>query len=217
MDIQEVFIPKLQKYGVLHEAFLFVFISFAGRSFAELGNNVTKEEKLLAILGLQEIHARGVMHGDVRLENIMVKRDNLADKTLVLWIDFGWSRMGCNEKDLNKELIELKRLLGDLLLIYSSERHSPFLLHANPLATEISSLVSEQVSDIAYWISDIAYWISDIAYWVPNTVWCKSLWTKIIKIKSYTSHEFLTITGHALHFIKMYISDIVQFSLDIGY
>ncbi|CAJ0847274.1 4146_t:CDS:2 [Entrophospora sp. SA101] len=112
VDIQEIFIPKLLKYGVLHEAFVFIFIPFAGRSFAELGNNVTKEEKKLAILGLQAIHARGVMHGDVRLENVMVKRDGLVGKTLVWWIDFAWSRMGCNEKVLNMELIELKRLLG---------------------------------------------------------------------------------------------------------
>src|SRR5437016_4429143 len=113
IDIQEIFIPKLLKYGVLHEAFVFIFTSFAGKSFADLENDVTKEEKELAILGLQAIHARGVMHGDIRLENIMVKRDELVvGKTLVWWIDFAWSRMGCNEKELNMELIELKRLLG---------------------------------------------------------------------------------------------------------
>ncbi|CAG8550992.1 3861_t:CDS:2 [Ambispora gerdemannii] len=92
MDIQEIYIPKLLKFGVLHEAFVFIFMSLAGRSFAELENNITKEEKQLAIEGLQAIHARGVVHGDVRLENIMVKREELTD--------------------LNKELIELKRLLG---------------------------------------------------------------------------------------------------------
>ncbi|CAG8585313.1 8145_t:CDS:2, partial [Diversispora eburnea] len=76
---------------------------------SKLGNDVTTEEKKLAILGLQTIHTRGVMHGDIRLENIMVKRDELVGKTLVWWIDFAWSKMECSEKDQN---IELKRFLG---------------------------------------------------------------------------------------------------------
>ncbi|CAG8646993.1 12081_t:CDS:2, partial [Racocetra fulgida] len=83
MDIQEIFISKLLKYGVLHEAFAFIFISFAGKSFAELENDVTLEEKKLAISGLQMIHERGVKHGDIRLENIMINRDELTDLYLI--------------------------------------------------------------------------------------------------------------------------------------
>ncbi|CAG8717829.1 25212_t:CDS:2 [Dentiscutata erythropus] len=112
MDIQEIFIPKLIKFGVLNEAFVFLFVSLAGKSFTELENEVTLKEKKLAILGLQMIHERGVKHGDIRLENIMINRDELTGKTSVWWIDFAWSKMGCDEKDLNKELIKLKHLLG---------------------------------------------------------------------------------------------------------
>ncbi|CAG8611803.1 3154_t:CDS:2 [Dentiscutata erythropus] len=96
-DIQEIFIPKLLKYGVLHEAFVFLFVSFAGKSVAELENEVTVIEKKLAILGLQK------------------EKDELTDKTSVWWIDFVWSKMGCDKKDLNKELIKLKHLLGILV------------------------------------------------------------------------------------------------------
>ncbi|CAG8799988.1 27466_t:CDS:2, partial [Dentiscutata erythropus] len=98
MDIQEIFIPKLLKYEVLHEAFVFLFVSFAGKSVAELENEVTLKEKELAILSLQMIHERGVKHGDIRLENIMINRDELTGKTSVWWIDFAWSKMGCDEK-----------------------------------------------------------------------------------------------------------------------
>ncbi|RHZ44399.1 hypothetical protein Glove_734g13 [Diversispora epigaea] len=87
---------KLLKFGVLHEAFVFIFTSFAGKSFVKLGNKLTKEEKQLAIEGLQAIHIRGVMHGDVRLENIMVKENKLTG----------------NAKELDRELFGLKRLLG---------------------------------------------------------------------------------------------------------
>ncbi|CAG8791690.1 853_t:CDS:1, partial [Dentiscutata erythropus] len=110
-EIQGIYIPKLLKFGVLHEAFVFIFTSFAGESFAELGNKLTKEEKQLAIEGLRAIHIRGVMHGDVRLENIMVKEKNLTGKNCVWWIDFALSKIG-NAKELDREMFELKRLLG---------------------------------------------------------------------------------------------------------
>ncbi|RGB29594.1 hypothetical protein C1646_745266 [Rhizophagus diaphanus] len=74
--------------------------------------DVTEREKKLAIEGLQAIHARGVLHGDVRLENIMVNRSESISKSRVQWIDFAWSKMGRNSKDFNRELIELKSLLG---------------------------------------------------------------------------------------------------------
>ncbi|CAG8530112.1 15261_t:CDS:2 [Acaulospora morrowiae] len=105
-EIQGIYIPKLLKFGVLHEAFVFIFTSFA-----ELGNKLTKKEKQLAIEGLQAIHIRGIMHGDVRLENIMAKENKLTGKNCVWWIDFALSKIG-NVKELDRELFELKRLLG---------------------------------------------------------------------------------------------------------
>ncbi|CAG8721880.1 16801_t:CDS:2, partial [Racocetra persica] len=98
MDIQEIFVPNLLKYGILHEAFAFIFISFAGKSFAELENDVTLEEKKLAISGLQMIHERGVRHGDIRLENIMINRNELTGNTSVWWIDFCMEQNGMRRK-----------------------------------------------------------------------------------------------------------------------
>jgi tRNA A-37 threonylcarbamoyl transferase component Bud32 len=76
-----------------------------------LGDNITRKEKQLAIKGLQELHSKGVMHGDIRLENIMVKRI-VGDLTCVWWVDFGWSKITNNVKDLDRELTKLKYLLG---------------------------------------------------------------------------------------------------------
>lgn len=111
MDIQCIYIPELLEFGILHEAFVFILTSLSGKSFARL-DDVTEREKKLAIEGLQAIHARGVLHGDVRLENIMVNRSESISKSRVQWIDFAWSKIGRNFKDFNRELIELKSLLG---------------------------------------------------------------------------------------------------------
>ncbi|RIA94011.1 hypothetical protein C1645_761095 [Glomus cerebriforme] len=111
MDIQDIYTPKLLKFGILHEAFVFALTSLSGKSFAEL-DDITEREKQFAIEGLQAIHARGVMHGDVRMENIMVDRSESICKSRVRWIDFAWSKMGRDSKDFNRELIELRSLLG---------------------------------------------------------------------------------------------------------
>ncbi|PKC09114.1 hypothetical protein RhiirA5_375722 [Rhizophagus irregularis] len=105
-EIQGIYIPRLLKFGVLYEAFIFILISLAKKTFANIKDNITKEEKQLAIKGLQKLHSKRVKHGDIRLENIMVKRKNKGSTSYVWWIDFGWSKMTDNVKDLNKELKE---------------------------------------------------------------------------------------------------------------
>ncbi|CAB4412613.1 unnamed protein product [Rhizophagus irregularis] len=110
-EFQGIYIPKLLKFGVLHEAFVFILTSLAEETFATMEDNITRKEKQLAIEGLQKLHLKGVMHGDIRLENIMIKRKN-NNSTCVWWIDFGWCKITYNMKDLNKELNDLKYLLG---------------------------------------------------------------------------------------------------------
>ncbi|CAG8624907.1 6546_t:CDS:2 [Acaulospora morrowiae] len=110
-EIQGICIPKLLKYGVLHEAFAFILTSFAGESFANK-RNITEKEKQLAIDGLREIHDKGVKHGDIRLENIIMERNELTGHSCVQWIDFAWSKVVNNVGNLKMELFELKHLLG---------------------------------------------------------------------------------------------------------
>jgi len=80
--IQGIYIPKLLKFGVLHEAFVFMLTSFAGESFASK-RDITEVEKQSAVNGLLAIHALGVKHGDIRLENIMVDRNSLTGRSCV--------------------------------------------------------------------------------------------------------------------------------------
>jgi serine/threonine protein kinase len=108
-EIQGIYIPKLLKYGVLHKAFAFILTSFAGESFAN-NRSITEKEKQLAINGLLAIHAKGVKHGDIRLENIMMERNKLTGHSCVRWIDFAWSKMINNSEDLDMELSKLKHL-----------------------------------------------------------------------------------------------------------
>ncbi|RIA86072.1 hypothetical protein C1645_741114 [Glomus cerebriforme] len=108
--IQGIYIPKLLKFGVLHEAFIFMMTSFAGESFASK-RDITEVEKQSAISSLLAIHALGVKHGDIRLENIMVNRNSLTGHSHVWWIDFAWSKLTDNAEVLKMELNKLKRLL----------------------------------------------------------------------------------------------------------
>jgi serine/threonine protein kinase len=107
--IQGTYIPKLLKFGVLHEAFVFMRTSFAGESFVSIGD-ITEVEKQLAVNGLLAIHALGVLHGDIRLENIMVDRNLLERRSRVWWVDFAWSKITDNNTEV-LELTELESLL----------------------------------------------------------------------------------------------------------
>jgi tRNA A-37 threonylcarbamoyl transferase component Bud32 len=55
------------------------------------------------------IHARGVCHGDVRVENILVKLDNS-----VVIIDFETSVAQASRDRLSAEMKEVKELLASL-------------------------------------------------------------------------------------------------------
>jgi RIO-like serine/threonine protein kinase len=57
----------------------------------------------------RKIHARKVYHGDVRVENILVRPDNS-----VVIIDFERSIVNANQSLLKEEMKEIKLLLSDL-------------------------------------------------------------------------------------------------------
>ena len=67
----------------------------------KIGRNVVNAFK--------EIHARGVCHGDVRGENILVRPDGT-----VVVVDFEMSTIDADEDKLNAEMREVKYLLASL-------------------------------------------------------------------------------------------------------
>lgn len=61
------------------------------------------------IRAFKEIHARGVYHGDVRCENILVR----SDQSVVV-VDFEMSEVDAEEENLKAEMSEVKCLLASL-------------------------------------------------------------------------------------------------------
>jgi DNA-binding helix-hairpin-helix protein with protein kinase domain len=59
------------------------------------------------INAFKEIHARGVCHGDVRGENILVRQDES-----VVVVDFEMSTIDANEDELKAEMREVRYLLA---------------------------------------------------------------------------------------------------------
>ena len=70
------------------------------RYTAQIGRNILKAFK--------QIHARGVLHGDVRPENILVRE---SDQSVVL-IDFEMSEVMASRKALMSEMRAVKALLS---------------------------------------------------------------------------------------------------------
>jgi tRNA A-37 threonylcarbamoyl transferase component Bud32 len=58
------------------------------------------------IHAFEEIHAWGVYHGDVRSENILVR----SDESVVV-LNFEISEMDADDKDLDDEMEDVKRLV----------------------------------------------------------------------------------------------------------
>jgi len=61
------------------------------------------------INAFKEIHARGVCHGDVRCENILVRPNGT-----VVVVDFEMSTIEADDDELNTEMREVKYLLASL-------------------------------------------------------------------------------------------------------
>ncbi|CAG8792388.1 553_t:CDS:1, partial [Gigaspora margarita] len=76
-------------------------------SFADI-KNITEKEKQFAIDGLLAIHTKGVKHGDIRLENIVIERNELTGDSNVRWIDFAWSKNDKECKSSGQRIIQIK-------------------------------------------------------------------------------------------------------------
>ena len=107
-DIQGKYIPKLICYGYYGGGMSFVIgLTIVGTMLS--GQKITKRQRSRAIKGLEAIHKHGILHNDIREENILIN-----DNGDIYLIDFGMaSRAGTKKKRklFDEEQIKLSQLL----------------------------------------------------------------------------------------------------------
>jgi serine/threonine protein kinase len=107
-DIQGKYIPKLVCYGYYGGGMSFVIgMTIVGTSLSE--QKIKKQQKTRAIKGLEAIHKHGILHNDIREENILIN-----DNGIIFLIDFGMaSRADVKKK---RKLFEKEHLKYSNLL-----------------------------------------------------------------------------------------------------
>jgi len=107
-DIQGKYIPKLICYGYYGGGMSFVIgMTIVGTSLSE--QKIKKRQKTRAIKGLEAIHSHGILHNDIREENILIN-----DNGDVYLIDFGMASREDTKK--KRKLFEEEHLKYSNLL-----------------------------------------------------------------------------------------------------
>jgi predicted Ser/Thr protein kinase len=107
-DIQGKYIPKLVCYGYYGGGMSFVIgMTIVGTSLSE--QKIKKQQKTRAIKGLEAIHKHGILHNDIREENILIN-----DNGDVYLIDFGMASRADTKK--KRKLFEEEHLKYSNLL-----------------------------------------------------------------------------------------------------
>ena len=108
IDIQGKYIPKLICYGYYGGGMSFVIgMTIVGTSLNE--HKITKHQRTKALKGLEAIHKHGILHNDIREENILIN-----DNDDIYLIDFGmasWEDTKKKRKLFNEEQLKLSQLL----------------------------------------------------------------------------------------------------------
>lgn len=107
-ELQGNIIPELLAYEVLMYGTIYMIVTeYAGEIIhEEIGLNKKQIES--ARKGLNELHNRGILHGDIRLCNMVINKNNNNE---VMFIDFGFAKFKQefnNENDWN-EAVEKER------------------------------------------------------------------------------------------------------------
>jgi serine/threonine protein kinase len=112
-DIQGKYIPKLACYGYYGGGWCYAIGTTIVGMHLSNDNKIPKQQKPRALKALDEIHKRGVLHNDIREENILL--DNVGH---VYLIDFGMARR-LDPKKKRKLFDEEKREFSCLLDCYT--------------------------------------------------------------------------------------------------
>jgi serine/threonine protein kinase len=112
-DIQGKYIPKLVCYGYYGGGMSFVIgLTIVGTMLSD--QKITEQQKSRAIKGLEAIHKHGILHNDIREENILIN-----DKGVLYLIDFGMASREDTKKKrklFEEEQLKLSQLLDGYIV-----------------------------------------------------------------------------------------------------
>ncbi|GES81858.1 kinase-like domain-containing protein [Rhizophagus clarus] len=113
--IQGEYIPKLLCYGYYGGGMCYVIgTSFVGTALTNY-KHITERQRVMGLYALNVIHSKGVLHNDIRTENILL--NNINDN--VYLIDFGMASYHHDVKECWELFDEEKRKLVHLLNQYT--------------------------------------------------------------------------------------------------
>ena len=112
-DIQGKYIPKLVCYGYYGGGMSFVIgLTIVGTMLSD--QKITEQQKSRAIKGLEAIHKHGILHNDIREENILIN-----DNDDIYLIDFGMASREDTKKKrklFDEEQLKLSQLLDGYIV-----------------------------------------------------------------------------------------------------
>lgn len=108
--LQGRYIPELRIAGVADGMEMMLVTDFVGTDVSQERLDDSDQEKIRA--ALSAIHDLGVVHGDIRPQNILVQHD--GPNARFYFVDFGMSWITADKTELNWEKDVLDSLLGDM-------------------------------------------------------------------------------------------------------
>ncbi|KAF9419549.1 hypothetical protein BGZ76_004228, partial [Entomortierella beljakovae] len=109
--LQGTYIPRMKLAGISNGLDMVLVTENCGTSIHNIQPSHSDCEKIRK--ALSEIHKLGVLHGDIRPENFLMKEVGHATRVFV--IDFGLSNLISDEDSFQKEKEELDELLSKLV------------------------------------------------------------------------------------------------------
>ncbi|CAG8639014.1 245_t:CDS:2, partial [Paraglomus occultum] len=133
-DIQGQYIPKLVCHGYFGGGMCFIIgLTIVGTPLDE--HKITKQQRSRALKALEAIHKHGILHNDVREENILVH-----DSGDIYLIDFGmasWADTKKKRKLFEEEQLKLSHLL---------DKYTVMPFHNHPVSSQESDDCTEDVT-----------------------------------------------------------------------
>jgi predicted Ser/Thr protein kinase len=102
-SLQDIFIPRLVLYGKFECIFYCIGFSVVGKPVQELSDR--QQDQLLE--GLKKIHELDVIHGDIKLQNIIID-----DEDTPYWIDFSHAKFQATPEQKKQEMEKFLKLIG---------------------------------------------------------------------------------------------------------